>query len=167
VRPFLKEYQKLKATMIRRGMLRLQGTVQNQARSMSSSMKEINSFLVDEQLHADEISNSLLQQVRVHFEDVTFPSYLVLLAQAKGITGMKSAFIYNQETGCVSESELKMSVYEHGQFLSPDQKSKLMKSIDSLSKYDHQVNDDYLSLALCTACIDISANTSNATILMA
>ena len=32
---------------------------------------------------ADDISNSLLQQVRVHFEDVTFPNYLVLLAQAK------------------------------------------------------------------------------------
>ena len=83
-------------------------------------MKEINTFLVDEQLHgetfriflelilwwhfnreifptmptnlfvqyfkmflADDISNSLLQQVRVHFEDVTFPNYLVLLAQAK------------------------------------------------------------------------------------
>lgn len=41
-----------------------------------------------------------------------------------------------------------------------------MNSIDSLSKKDHQVNGDYLSLALCTACIDISASTSNATILM-
>ena len=51
-------------------------------------------------------------------------------------------------------------------FFSPDQKSKLMNSIDSLSKKDHQVNGDYLSLALCTACIDISASTSNATILM-
>lgn len=50
--------------------------------------------------------------------------------------------------------------------LSPDQKSKLMSSIDSISKKDHQVNGDYLSLALCTACIDISASTSNATILM-
>ena len=106
---------------------------------------------------------------------------------------MKGAFVYNQETGCVPKSELKMSVYEHGQFLrwvfflkptiflyalyfrfwhidkifSPDQKSKLMSSIDSLSKKDHQVDGDYLSLALCTACIDISANTSNATILMA
>ena len=30
---------------------------------------------------------------------------------------MKGAFVYNQETGCVPKSELKMSVYEHGQFL--------------------------------------------------
>ena len=30
---------------------------------------------------------------------------------------MKGAFVYNQETGCVPQSELKMSVYEHGQFL--------------------------------------------------
>ena len=35
----------------------------------------------------------------------------------QGITGMKGAFVYNQETGCVPQSELKMSVYEHGQFL--------------------------------------------------
>ena len=109
--------------MLRRGAMRLKaaaGTVQQQARTMSNSMKEINTFLVDEQLHgeafriflelilwwhfnreifptmptnlfvqyfkmflADDISNSLLQQVRVHFEDVTFPNYLVLLAQAK------------------------------------------------------------------------------------
>ena len=37
------------ATMFRRGVMRLQGTAQ--ARAMSNSMKEINTFLVDEQLH--------------------------------------------------------------------------------------------------------------------
>ena len=35
--------------MFRRGVIRLQATIQ--ARAMSNSMKEINSFLVDEQLH--------------------------------------------------------------------------------------------------------------------